>query len=106
MVRTAPADDATVAASASSLGKRWADAACATPAAAHAVAASARFRACLAAFARFGDQRDLLVEIGAATGYADGRLARANEGLKLVAASATAIGKDRHDCSRKLIVKL
>ena len=85
--------------SASPRAKSWADA-FTTRAAAHAGAASARFCTCLAAFVWCGDQRELLIKVGAVTGFADGSLAGANEGLKLFAASAAAISKDRHDCSR------
>jgi len=71
-----------------------------TRAAAHAGAASARLylprRLCLVC----GDQRELLIKVGAVTGFADGRLAGANEALKLFTASAAAISKDRHVCSR------
>src|SRR5271169_3961582 len=85
--------------SASPRAKSWADA-FTTRAAAHAGAASARFCTCLAAFVWCGDQRELLIKVGAVTGFADGSLAGANEGLKLFTASAAAISKDRHDCSR------
>ena len=87
--------------SASPLAKSWADA-FTTRAAAHAGAASARFCAYLSAFVWCGDQRELLIKIGAMTGFADRRIARANEGLKLFAASAAAISKDRHDCPKRM----
>ena len=84
---------------ASPRAKSWADA-FTTRAAAHAGVASARLCTCLAVFDWCGDQRELLIKISAVTGFADRRLARANEGLKLFAASAAAISKDRHDYSR------
>jgi len=67
-------------ASALPLAKSWADAFATR--AAHAGAGGARFCTCLAAFVWCGDQRELLIKIGAVTGFAEGRLAGANEGLK------------------------
>jgi hypothetical protein len=40
-----------------------------------------------------GDQRELLIKIGAVTGLASGRLTKANQRLKSIAASAEAKAK-------------
>ena len=69
-----------VTASALPLAKSWADALATL--AAHAGAGGARFCTCHAAFVWCGDQRELLIKIGAVTGFAGGRLAGTNEGLK------------------------
>jgi hypothetical protein len=70
-------------------------------AAAHCGGRSTRFRSSLAASVGGGDQRELLIKIGAVTRAANGRLTAANEGLKFFAARAAAVSKDRHDYSRR-----
>ena len=69
--------------SASHRAKSWADA-FTTRAAAHADAASARFCTCLAAFVWCGDQRELLIKVGAVTGFADGSSRRSERGSEIV----------------------